>query len=78
MIFDLMDGGRYYSMANIRNGPQVHSGNVERSISLNMEEKESKLKLPPYKGKYFHEIFGYGRGDYLKWFHSGVVCDPNI
>lgn len=57
MIYDLMDGGRYYNMASVKHGLQVHSGNMERARSLNVDEKENKLKLPPYKGKLLHEIF---------------------
>lgn len=56
MIYDLMDGGRYYNMASTKYGSQVHSGSMERN-SLNMDLKENRLNLPPYRGKYFHEIF---------------------
>lgn len=52
-----MDGSRYYNMATTKLGPQVHSGNMDRSVSVNMDQKENRLKLPPFRGKYFHQIF---------------------
>ena len=64
MIYDLMDGGRYQAMAEKTAGPQVHGGSVEREGALNREQKENRLKLPPYRGRYFHEIFNDGRWGY--------------
>ena len=66
MIFELMDEGKFNSMALRKSGTQVHSGNMTRTTSINSDLKENRLGLPPFKGKYFHEVFGYGRGDYAK------------
>ena len=66
MIFDLMDGARFDSTCVTMNGPQVHSGRRTIEFVINQDLKENKHNLPLFMGKYYHEIFGYGLGDYVK------------
>ena len=66
MIYELMDESKFQPMAILKHGPQVHSGSMSRKISINSDDKDNRLGLPPFRGKYYHEVFGYGRGEYVK------------
>ena len=69
MISDLMDGAEFHVMAADKHGSQINGGVRvhDKSLSLNLDEKENRLKLPPFRGKHFHEIFGDpdGCGNYI-------------
>lgn len=66
MICDLMDGTRFYPSAMLMRGPLVASGGVRKKGTLNEDQLDCRHRLPPFTGKYYHEIFGLGRGDYTK------------
>jgi hypothetical protein len=66
MIVEHMDEAKFHHSACLKNGPQVHSGSMSRTISINSDEKDNRLGLPPFRGKYYHELFGCGRGEYAK------------
>lgn len=71
-ISDLMDGGQFRSMAEKKCGPRVYCGSKSPSdesdwdgrAALNMDKKENRLKLPPYKGRYYQELFTDRPGNY--------------
>ena len=69
MIFDLLDGSKFHKSAVRRNGLQVYSGGVPKgfpAVGMNQDHRDTRYKLPLFRGKYFHEIFGYGHGDLSK------------
>lgn len=66
MIYDLMDGGRFYNTASLMSGPLVVSGGMNRKDSVNEDHYSNRHDIPPFTGKYYHEIFGLRRGDYSK------------
>ncbi len=63
MIYDLMDHSKFKQMSLMKSGPLVHIGSMDRKISINTDDKDNRLGLhvAPFRGKYFHEVFGYGK-----------------
>ena len=64
MIYENMDRARYPNSVVHKVGEQVICAALEKDTSLNAEVKENKVKLPPFKGRYYHDIFGIGKPDY--------------
>ena len=63
MILDLMDGSTFLTTAMANVGPTTISGWTNKGEALNEDHFNCRHRLPPFTGKYYHEIFGMKHDD---------------
>ena len=64
MIYKLLDGGTFLELTAKKNGPTIYQGFISRDYATCVDDADDKGDLPPYRGQYYHEIFGLGKGNY--------------